>query len=214
MNRDADNKRRPGSLALLLLATCAATANAQEEAVNLQEVEVTVVPRPTKDPQVDLDARSDFKVGEIVAYEYLVVTVKITSDNIAAEPPATLARGPAKTSGLIDDLRVRAFVDTSEVAIYAYAMADPRIVRYQAGDRFTLGHQTDIRDEGRSKVYIPLNAAIKRVTITASPDGRKGVSKGGYFNPYLLAAAACKAATDRTRFPACNGFPELVLTTP
>jgi hypothetical protein len=186
---------------------CAAAANAQDDDVNLQEVRVTVGERQPRPVPVDLDARSDFKVGEIVAHEYLVVTVKITSDNIVAEQGATLARGPEKASSLVDDLRVTAFAGSAVEAVYA--MADPRIVRYQAGDRFTLGHQTEIRDEALSKVYIPLNAAIDNVVITPSPSPRPGVSKGGHFNPMSLAAVACRTA-ERAQFPACTGFTKLV----
>jgi hypothetical protein len=196
---------------MLLLAMCAAAANAQDDVVNLQEVRVTVGERtPTRAP-VDLDARSDFKVGEIVAHEYLVVTVTIKADSIAVDTStsAKLARGSKKASSLVDDLRVMAFAGTPPKAVYAYAMADPRIVRYQAGDRFTLGHQTEIRAEARSKVYIPLNAAIDNVVITPSPSPRPGVSKGGQFNPMSLAAVACRTA-ERARFPACTGFTQLV----
>ena len=205
MNRDPENKRRPGPLALLLLAACAAAANAQDDDVNLQEVRVTIGPRPTTRAPVDLDARSDFRVGEIVAHEYLVVTVTIKADSIVAEESGTLARGPEKASSLVDDLRVTAFAGAPEEAVYAYAMADPRIVRYQAADRFTLGHQTEIRDEARSKVYIPLNAAINRVTITPSPGSRPGVSKGGEFEPKDIATAACRTK-GRDRYRACPGI--------
>ena len=211
MNQDPDNKPRPGALALLLLAGCAAAANTQDD-VNLQEVELTVGPRKPLPKPIDLDARSDFRVGEIVAHEYLVITVKITANSIVVDPDtsATLARGPEKASSLVEDLLVTAFAGTPERPVYAYAMTDPRIVRYQAADGFTLGHQTEIRAEARSKVYIPLNAAINKVVITPSPGGRPGVSKGGEFNPRPFARVVCRTK-DRIRFPACEDFIQLMV---
>ena len=122
---------------------------------------------------------------------------------MVAEEGATLARGPKKANGVVDDLRVKAFNGAS---VYAeYAMADPRIVRRQPADRFALGHETVIKASARSKIYIPLSAAIDKVIIEPSPNSRPGVSQGGEFDPKPLAVEACRTA-DRTRFPACAGF--------
>lgn len=207
MNPPGDNKRLLRRIALLPLAVYALTGVAQEVEINLEEVPVTpwrtIPPRP-----VDLDARSDFTINDIVAQEYLVVTVTIEANDIIADTIAALVRGPKKASGLVDDLRVTAYSGSSVEAVYA--MADPRIVRYQAGDRFTLGHKTEIKESSRSKVYIPLDPAIDKVTIRPSPGSRPGVSKGGEFNPKQSAIAACRIK-DRARFPACNGFFQLTV---
>jgi len=169
-----------------------------------------VVTGPIKAPRPDLDARSDFRVADIVSHEYLVLTVKITADDVAAES-AALARGPEKASGLIDDLRVTAYSGADVEAVYA--MADPRIVRWHAGDHLTLGHQETARESALTKIYLPLSATIDRVTIRPSPlpDRRPGVSQGGEIDRaeiYNLGRRAC-GQKDRAQYAGCAGFDPL-----
>jgi len=206
MNQDSDNRRYHRSAALLPLAACVLVVFA---AVADDDVQA-LFDAGRRVPPPDLDARSDFRVADIVAHEYLVVTVTITADGVDTEG-ATLARAPEKANGVVDDLRVKAFDGTSLIA--EYAMADPRIVRWRAAGRFTPGHETEIRSSARSEVFIPLSAAIVKVVIESSPNSPTDVSKGGEFNPKPLAIEACRTR-DRTRFPACAdlGFQTTGLT--
>ena len=155
-------------------------------------------------PPLDRNARSEFRVEDIVAHQYLVVTVEIKADSITLKK-AGLVRGPEKANSVVDDLRIRTYKGAELVT--EYSIADPRFLRRQAGHGMTQGHEWTVSVDALKRIYIELRADIDLVEIAPAPGSRAGVSLGGSFNPRAIAALACQI-DETDRFPACDDFPD------
>lgn len=196
------------SLCYLLLATLA-SAYAQgpmEEAVtpgeteNITEEEITATRiRPSTKPE-DLHARSEFRSSQLVANQYLAVTLELTKTSMEVLNPR-LMRGPAVRNSAIDDLRVRMMQDGKVHS--QYSIQDTRFRKRQRGSDLGDGYEWFIQEPVEITVFIPLDESIDKVSIIPSP-GREGVvANGDEFDPRPLAAFACRER-DYSRYPDCE----------
>ena len=132
-----------------------------------------------------------FSSADLMAQEYLVVTVRVSADRI--EPvTARLLRGPRKTNSAVQDLRVIPLAKGVETG--SYAMPDPRFQRRE-------GIGWRVLESAETLVFVPLSADIDRVEIKPVGDRKDLASIGGFFKPLPFAAEACQATT--TRYEAC-----------
>lgn len=155
----------------------------------------------------EVNARSEFESSDLLAYQYLVVTVQVTKTS-ATPIRASLVRGPQKASSAIDDLRVRALA--SSKLVLEYAVPDPRFRKRQRNTNTpAAGEWIELRS-AEMKIYVPLSSGIRSVEIVPSPGRGIIVSSGGIFDPAPWAKSAC-ALADPVTFPACTPVLALVI---
>lgn len=173
---------------------------AEDESVTEEVITGTRLRRPTTD---DLNARSEFRSSQIVANQYLVVTLELTKTSI--EPlDARLMRGPGIRNSATDDLRVRAMKGNKVHT--QYSIQDPRFRKRQRGSDLGAGYEWFELPSVEKSVFIPLDASITKVSIVPAPGREGAVSSGGEFDLGPLASYACREY-DPLRYPDCEGFP-------
>lgn len=163
----------------------------------------------------EVNARSEFENSDLLAYQYLVVTVQVTKTS-ATPISASLVRGPQKASSAIDDLRVRALANSR--LVLEYAVPDPRFRKRQRNTNRKRQRNTNTPAAGEwielpsaeMKIYVPLSSGIRSVEIMPSPGRGIIVSSGGIFDPAPWAKSAC-ALADPVTFPACKPVMALVI---
>lgn len=194
--------------ALVAISTSVVAQEHEEDVVRTTEDEgveevVTTGSRISHPTTDDLNARSEFRSSQIVANQYLVVTLKLTRTSIE-EVDARLMRGPGIRNSASDDLRVRWMkgnkVDTQ------YSIQDPRFRKQQQGPDLGAGYEWFTRPVVEKKVFVPLDPSITKVSIVPAPGREGAVASGGEFDPRPLASYACREH-DPLRYPDCEGFP-------
>ncbi len=158
-----------------------------------------------------VNARSEFESSDLLAVQYLVVTVRITKTE-ATPVGASLIRGPQKkSSSAIDDLRVRSF--ERSILVHEYAAPDPRFRKRQGGTSASAAGEWMELPSADMKIFVPLSSLVRLVEVLPAPERILVVSGGGDFDPAPWAISACTGA-DPVTYPACAAILALGLMIP
>jgi len=176
------------------LTTLGWTSVLAQDDVHLSPVYIPV-DREIRDTRPnDVNAQSDFRVADMIAFRYLAVTIDITKTNINPTD-ATLVRGPQRSNSSAHDL----WVSSSGTGLRStrYRIADPRLQKLDSG-------AWEERASAEEVIIIPLSAMIDQVNV-APTSAQRGtvVSAGGTFDPRPWATLACTGADPET-YPECS----------
>jgi len=193
--------------AILLLLVFYSAVNAQDGVVY---EEIMVPDRIHDSSTADINARSEFSVGDQVARQYLAIVLEITKTTVTPID-SSLVRGPSSLSSAANkDLQVRALQSTRVVS--QYSVQDPRFVKRERSVTGRVDAWVELVSANQV-VYIPLSSLIDKVEV-APETGRAGtVSSGGDFDPRPWATVACDGH-DPDLYPNCAAVIALGIPSP
>lgn len=196
------------AIAASMMAICLPSFSAQNNEAIYLPIEVPANIEGTS--QEDANARSDFKVSDQVARQYLVVTLEVTKTGITPVG-SSLVRGPGRlTNGAIKDLQIRAFDTTKMIA--AYSIRDPRFTKREQNRVGGRPRWVEL-PAAKKNVFVPLSSEIENVEVIPEAARSGIVSPGGNFDPRPWGTAAC-VGHDPDLFPNCAAILALGIPPP